>query len=193
MSLLAVFAVGGVGDRWAAQLWTAAPQCWDTGEMNGPKWSCDGRPRKVHQLCQLHKLLVAHYGGTPRGPIPPLHSRARPRLPATHQYSLKAQLAECIAPREGAPLLSKWNITKMSFVKISPKTVGSGRAGSPRRRAPAASAPLAPDRARLPRGAARVAPAVASVRPGSSRASRCLPSLPAASISQQTLRANSAN
>lgn len=120
-------------------------------------------------------------------PPPPFRSRAPPRVPATHQYSLKAQLAECIAPREGAPLLSKWNITKMSFVKISPKTVGSGRAGSPRRRAPPAVRSPRPGRARLPRGAARVAPAVASVRPGSSRASRRLPSLLAAFRSQQTL------
>lgn len=90
---------------------------------------CRGTERK---LWQLHKLLIAHY------------APARPA--ATHQYSLKAQLAECIALRGGAVL--KRNITKMSFVKISPKTVWSGLALAPRGAAALRqSRPLA-DRAR---------------------------------------------
>lgn len=63
-----------------------------------------------------------------------------PLTPELHQYSLKAQLAECIAPARSAAFLSKWNITKMSFVKISPKTASPAvvRAGV------SASSPLPP-------------------------------------------------
>lgn len=44
--------------------------------------------------------------------------------------SSRAQLAEC-SPRPEGPESSKRNITKMSFVKISPKTVGAGEGCHP--------------------------------------------------------------
>ena len=65
---------------------------WNRRESNKSR---DRRLPKVHKLCQLHKLLDTHYGEPPRPPPPSPEART-PHTPATHQYSLKAQLAECI-------------------------------------------------------------------------------------------------
>lgn len=97
-----------------------------------------------------------------------------PLTPELHQYSLKAQLAECIAPARSAAFLSKWNITKMSFVKISPKTASPAvvRAGV------SASSPLPPPSPLRPPArpracvgsAARQSPAPSPARASCSRA-----------------------
>lgn len=89
------------------------------------------RPPNVHKLCQLHKLLVAHYGRGSQSSRPPRTSRAAsPPHSPTHQYSLKAQLAECIAPRKGALRSSQSEtLRKCHSSKFPRRLWGPGSAG----------------------------------------------------------------